>query len=255
VVAVVAMGVTAVAARRLGRVSVVDVTWGLALLAAALACATVGPHLTHAAAWRAWLLVVLVGLWGGRLSWHIIKRSRGHGEDPRYLELLGGELDHGHFADAVRKVFVIQGAAVWLVSLPLQAGGLTEVRWTWLVWAGAVVWLIGAAFESVGDAQLATYRAKPRDLRPEILDTGLWHYTRHPNYFGDACVWWGIWLAAALASGWLPALATLVAPVAMTYYLAFVTGARPLEQTMMARPGYRAYAARTSMFVPWPPRR
>ena len=81
------------------------------------------------------------------------------------------------------------------------------------------------------------------------------HRHRHPNYFGDACVWWGVWLAGGLASGWLPALATLVAPVAMTYFLAYATGARLLERTMMQRPGYPAYAARTSMFVPWLPRR
>jgi steroid 5-alpha reductase family enzyme len=88
-----------------------------------------------------------------------------------------------------------------------------------------------------------------------VLDTGLWRYTRHPNYFGDACVWWGLWVAAALSSGWLPALLTVVAPGAMTYFLAFATGARLLEQTMLQRPGYPEYAARTSMFVPLPPRR
>jgi steroid 5-alpha reductase family enzyme len=253
-VAVAAMVVTALVARRVGRVSVVDVTWGLALTAAAVVCAAVGPAVADADAWRAWLLVVMVGLWGCRLSWHIFRRSRGHGEDPRYLRMLGGELNDGHFGDAVRKVFVIQGAAVWLVALPLQAAGVTDVRWPWLVWVGVVVWVVGTAVESVADSQLATYRSLPRDQRPEVLDTGLWHYTRHPNYFGDACVWWGIWLTGGLASGWLPALATFVAPFAMTYFLAFATGARLLEQHMMERPGYRAYAARTSMFVPWPPR-
>ena len=255
VVVAVAMVITALVARRLNRASVVDVTWGLAFVAAAVVCALVGPSLTDADAWRAWLLVILVAVWGGRLAWHILKRSRGHGDDPRYVKLLGGEIDDGHFGDAVRQVFVIQGLAVWLVSLPLQAAGVTQVLWPWLVWAGVVLSVIGLVFESVGDAQLAAYRAQPRDQRPEVLDTGLWRYTRHPNYFGDACVWWGIWLAGALASGLLPAMATLVAPFAMTYFLAHATGARLLEQTMMERPGYRAYAARTSMFVPWPPRR
>jgi steroid 5-alpha reductase family enzyme len=250
----VAMVVTALVARRAGRVSVVDVTWGLALLAAALVCAVVGPLVSDSDAWRAWLLVALVAVSSGRLSWHIWKRSRGHGDDPRYTKLLGGELGQGHFGDAVRRVFVVQGVAVWLVSLPLQAAAVTEVRWAWLVVAGAAVWAVGVVVESVGDAQLAAYRALPRDRRPEVLDTGLWRYSRHPNYFGDACVWWGIWLAGGLASGWLPALATLVAPIAMTYFLAYATGARLLEQTMMRRPGYPAYAARTSMFVPWPPR-
>jgi steroid 5-alpha reductase family enzyme len=252
--AAVAMVVTALVARRAGRVSVVDVTWGLALLAAARVCAVVGPLVSDSDAWRSWLLVALVAVSSGRLSWHIWKRSRGHGDDPRYTKLLGGELGDGHFGDAVRRVFVVQGVAVWLVSLPLQAAAVTEVRWAWLVVAGAAVWAVGVVVESVGDAQLAAYRALPRDQRPEVLDTGLWRYSRHPNYFGDACVWWGIWLAGGLASGWLPALATLVAPIAMTYFLAYATGARLLEQTMLRRPGYAAYAARTSMFVPWPPR-
>ena len=233
--------------------SVVDVTWGLALSAAALVCAVVGPLVADPDPWRIWLLAALVAVSSGRLSWHILKRSRGHGEDPRYAKLLGGELNDGHFADAVRRVFVVQGVAVWLVSLPLQAAAVADVRWTWLVWAGVVVWAVGVVFESVGDAQLAAYKADP-DRKP-VMDRGLWRWTRHPNYFGDACVWWGIWLAGAVASGVPSAMATLVAPFAMTYFLAYATGARLLEQTMMERPGYRAYAARTSMFVPWPPRR
>ncbi len=251
-----AMVLTAVAARRARRVSVVDVTWGLALVAAAVVCAVVGPLVSDGDAWRGWLLAALVAVWGGRLAWHIGRRSRGHGEDPRYEKLLGAPVTTPEgFAVAVRKVFVVQGLAVWLVSLPLMAAAVTEVRWAWLVWLGVALWVVGLVFESVGDAQLATYRSTPRDQRPQVLDTGLWRYTRHPNYFGDACVWWGLWVAAALSSGWLPALLTVVAPVAMTYFLAFATGARLLEQTMLQRPGYPEYAARTSMFVPLPPRR
>ena len=169
--------------------------------------------------------------------------------------MLGGPLNDGHFGLAVRKVFAVQGVAVWLISLPLMAAAVVDVRWTWLVWVGTALWVVGMVFESVGDAQLAAYRAQPREERPQVLDTGLWRYTRHPNYFGDACVWWGIWLAGGLASGWLPAILTVFAPIAMTYFLAFATGARLLEQTMMQRPGYPEYAARTSMFFPRPPRR
>ena len=249
-VCAVAMTITALVARRLGRVSVVDVTWGLLLVAAALACAL----LADEDAWRSWLLAALVAVWGGRLAWHIYRRSKGHGEDPRYEKLLGGPLNEGHFGLAVRKVFVVQGVAVWLISLPLMAAAVADVRWTWLVWVGACLWVVGMVFESVGDAQLAAYRSQPRDQRPQVLDTGLWRFTRHPNYFGDACVWWGIWLAGGLASGWVAALVTVLAPIAMTYFLAFATGARLLEQTMMQRPGYAEYAARTSMFVPLPPK-
>jgi steroid 5-alpha reductase family enzyme len=244
-VAVTAMTVTALVARRLGRVNVVDVTWGLALVAVALVCALLSPT------WEAWLLLALVAVWGGRLSWHILARSRGEGEDPRYAAILDG----GGFSVAIRKVFVIQGAAVWLVSLPLQAAAVTDATWWWAVALGVAVWVVGLLFEMIGDRQLATYRARPRDKRPPVLDTGLWGWTRHPNYFGDACVWWGIWLVGAVSAGWLPALVTVAAPATMTYFLRNVTGAKLLEETMSQRPGWAEYAARVPLFVPRPPRR
>lgn len=250
-VAVAAMSITGLVAWRIGRVSVVDVTWGLALTATAVVCALLGDG------WVPWLLVVLVAVWGGRLSWHIFRRARGHGEDPRYATLLGDvspDRDRSAwFRAATRKVFLVQGVAVWFVALPLQAAAVGTVRWPALVWVGAAVWLPGFVVETVGDAQLAAYKRDPH--RGPVMDRGLWAWTRHPNYFGDACVWWGIWLAGAASSGWVPALVTLPAPVAMTYFLAFATGARLLEQTMMQRPGYPEYAARTPMFLPRPPRR
>jgi steroid 5-alpha reductase family enzyme len=246
-VAAVVMTLTAVAARRSGRVSVVDVAWGVALVAVAVVCALL------AGDGRAWLLVALVGAWGARLSSHIFTRSRGHGEDPRYRELLGGSLAEVGMGTAVRRVFLVQGAAVWLVSLPLQAAALAAVEWSWVVWLGVAVWAVGVVFETVGDDQLAAYKRDPD--RGRVMDRGLWSWTRHPNYFGDACVWWGIWLAGGLASGWLPGLLSLASPVAMTVWLVWITGARLLEKSMMQRPGYREYAARTSMFVPLPPKR
>ena len=249
-IAIVAMTATAIIAVRIRRVSVVDVTWGLALTATAVACALLGDG------WVPWLLAGLVALWGCRLSWHIYRRARGHGEDPRYTDLLGGltaEDGRAWFAAAVRKVFVIQGAAVFFVSWPLQSAAVGSDPVLWLVAAGAAVWLVGFVFEAVGDAQLAAYKSDPD--RGPVMDRGLWSWTRHPNYFGDACVWWGIWLAGAAAYGWLPALVTIPAPLAMTYFLAYATGAKPLERTMMQRPGYPEYAARTSMLVPLPPKR
>ena len=140
------------------------------------------------------------------------------------------------------------------IALPIAVGSATEVRWWPFVVVGVVVWLVGLGFETVGDAQLAAYRRQPRDERPPVLDTGLWRWTRHPNYFGDACVWWGIWLVAGLSSGWVAGLATLVAPIAMTWFLIGVTGVRMTEEHMMERPAYRAYAERTSMFFPLPRR-
>ncbi len=241
---VVVMGLTAWISWRVGRVSVVDVAWGLVFVAVALVLATASGH------WLSWLLAVLVTVWGGRLALHIFRRSRGHGEDPRYAAMLGD----ASFGTVIRKVFVVQGLAVFVVSSPLQTAAAFDVRWRWLVAVGVVVWLVGLVFEAVGDAQLATYRGLPKDQKPQVMQTGLWRYTRHPNYFGDMCVWWGIWTAGALSLGWLPGLLTVFAPVVMTYFLAFATGARLLERTMMERPGYREYAARTSMLVPLPPR-
>jgi steroid 5-alpha reductase family enzyme len=254
-VALVAMLITAVIARRAGRVSVVDVTWGLGLTVLAVVCALLADG--SADGWLPWLLAGLVAVWGCRLSWHIWNRARGHGEDPRYAEMLAPyspDADRSAwFAAAVRRVFVMQVVALWFVSWPLQAAAVASVELVALVGVGLVVWAVGFVFETVGDAQLAAYKRDPD--RGPVMDRGLWAWTRHPNYFGDACVWWGLWLAGAASTGWLPALVTLPAPVTMSYYLAYATGARPLERTMMQRPGYPEYAARTSMFFPFPPRR
>lgn len=251
----VVMAVTALVARRQGRVAVVDVAWGVAFAGAALACGA-GAVLTDAGTpWRSWLLVALVVLWGGRLAWHIGRRAAQHrGEDPRYEKLLGGSLAEVGMGRAARKVFALQGAIVPVIALPVSVGVVLSVRWWPVVLVGAVVWAVGLFFEAVGDAQLAAYRSRPRDQRPPVLDTGLWAWTRHPNYFGDACVWWGLWLAGGLASGWVAGLATVVAPLAMTWFLSEATGAKLIEQTMMQRPGYASYAARTSRFLPRPPR-
>jgi steroid 5-alpha reductase family enzyme len=190
-----------------------------------------------------------VSVWGLRLAWHIGRRQVGQTEDdPRYTKMLGG----GGFSVAVRRVFLVQGLAIWFVSLPVQVASVTGTRWQWLVWVGVAVWALGLVFESVGDAQLAAYKKDP-DRKP-VMDRGLWGWTRHPNYFGDASVWWGIWVVGGLAGGLLPAL-TIVSPIAMTYFLVFATGARLLESSMMKRTGYPEYAERTSMFFPLPPKR
>ncbi|WP_301799942.1 DUF1295 domain-containing protein [Nocardioides sp. ChNu-153] len=265
VVVAVLMTGTALLARRVGRLAVVDVVWGAGFVLVAVVAALVvsvddagGPGTTA----RRWLLVLLVAVWGGRLAWHI--RQRAHGllgpgetppEDPRYADLMEGK----PFSHAVTRVFLTQGVAMWLVATPVVVGialAVPEDPWArWPIALGVVVWAVGLTFEAVGDAQLAAYKAVPKEERPSVMDTGLWAWSRHPNYFGDACVWWGLWLVGGLGSGWVAGLATVVAPVAMTYFLAFATGARLLEREMMRRPGYPEYAARTSMFVPLPPKR
>lgn len=247
--AAVVMGSTAAVSRRIDRVAVVDVAWGLSFVAIALALAAVWPDA------HSWLLAALVAAWGGRLATHIARRSRGHGEDPRYEKMLGGPGWQAGAATVVRKVFATQALVAWVISFPLVVAAAYEVRSWAVVVVGVLVWAVGLFFEVVGDAQLEAYKARPRESRPTILDTGLWGWTRHPNYFGDACVWWGLWIAGALSLGWVPGLATVFAPVAMTFFIRNVTGAKLLEKTMSQREGWDEYAARVPLFVPRPPRR
>lgn len=242
----VAMLVTALVARRLGRVSVVDVTWGLVFVAVAWVSYAVGTG-----SGRSLLLAVLVTVWGVRLAWHIRRRALGAGEDPRYETMLAAAPEGQWFSYAVRRVFVVQGLAAWFVTLPVQVAAATDTALGWVAWLGVLVWLVGMTFEAVGDAQLAAFKRDPTN-RGTVMDRGLWAWTRHPNYFGDAAVWWGVWVVSAEA--W-PGVLTVPSPVAMTYFLAFATGARLLEAEMSTRPGYPEYMRRTSMFVPLPPRR
>lgn len=253
------MALTAVRGRQLGVVAVVDVAWGSGFVVVALVSAALGQLLgpdDGAATLQRWTVAVLVAAWGGRLAWHVRTRFRGEHageEDPRYAEMLGGSLAEVGLATAVKRVFVVQGAAMWVVSLPVMVGAVTGLAWWPVLVLGALVWAVGLAFESFGDRQLAAYKAEPKETRPTVMDRGLWGWTRHPNYFGDATVWWGLWLAAGLASGWVVGLATVVAPVAMTFFIRNVTGAKLLERKMSQREGWDAYAARVPMFFPLPP--
>ncbi|PUA81446.1 hypothetical protein C7S10_10060 [Nocardioides currus] len=242
------MGTTAAISKRVDRVAVVDVAWGSSFVVIALVLALVWPDQ------HSWMLALLVTIWGGRLAWHILRRSHGAGEDPRYEKMLGGPGWHAGAAKVLGRVFLTQAVVAFIISAPLQVAAAYDVRWWPVVCVGVVVWAIGLFFEVVGDRQLAAYKAQPKESRPTILDTGLWGWTRHPNYFGDACVWWGLWLAGAVSLGWVQGLATVFAPVAMTYFIRNVTGAKLLEKTMSQREGWDAYAARVPLFFPRPPR-
>ncbi|MEQ7848466.1 DUF1295 domain-containing protein [Nocardioides kribbensis] len=253
----VVMTLTALRARQLGVVAVVDVAWGLGFVVVAVVAALLG-SLSDEADARRWLVLAMVALWGGRLAWHVRSRALGDHqgkEDPRYAEMLGGSLQDVGMRAAVRRVFLVQGGAQWFVSLPVQVGAVLAVEWWPVVWIGLLVWAVGLTFEAVGDRQLKAYKAQPKESRPQVMDQGLWAWTRHPNYFGDAMVWWGLWLTAGLASGWLPGLLTVACPAVMTFFLRNVTGAKLLEKKMMERDGFPEYAERVSMFFPTPPKK
>ncbi|WP_405402434.1 DUF1295 domain-containing protein [Streptomyces sp. NBC_01104] len=236
-------------ALRMGVHRVVDVAWGLGFTAVALVsyAASAG----DGDGTRRLLVTVLTAVWGLRLAWHIARRGRGHGEDPRYAAMLARAPGDPRLY-ALRKVYLLQGALVWLISLPVQAAGyLTGPAGAW-AWAGAGVWAVGLVFEAVGDRQLARFKTDPAN-RGKIMDRGLWSWTRHPNYFGDFCVWWGLFLIVCQAPG--AAAATLVAPVLMSFLLIGGSGKALLERHMAERPGFAAYRDRTSGFFPRPPRR
>lgn len=243
---VLVQSVTFLIARRVGRYNVVDIAWGIGFVAVAAVAALLG----SGDLFRRILVLVLTAMWGLRLAGFLYVRSRGKGEDPRYRDLLQGDFS---VRTVVRKVFAVQAAATWFVSLPLQLSAVLESTPTVLLPVmalGVVVWAIGLTFEAVGDYQMRVFKSDPSN-RGAIMDSGLWAWTRHPNYFGDAAVWWGLWLVTI--AGWI-SLVTVLSPVLMTYLLVYVTGGRLTEKYMKHRPGFADYCSRTSFFVPRTPK-
>ncbi|GAA2153161.1 DUF1295 domain-containing protein [Kitasatospora kazusensis] len=234
---------------RAGRHRGVDVAWGLGFTAVALtglACSA-----GHGDPGRRALVTALVLLWGLRLSAHIWWRSRGAPEDPRYDRMLSRAPAGRRDAYALRTVYLLQAAILWFVSLPVQVAQQLPSPPGPLAWAGTALWAVGLFFEGVGDRQLGRFKADPAN-HGKVMDRGLWRYTRHPNYFGDACVWWGLFLLAADSPiGW----ATVLSPLLMSYLLVNGSGKPLLERQLSAtKPGWAEYRARTSGFFPWPPR-
>ncbi len=230
-------------------VSFIDSFWALGMVI--LAGTTYA--MVEGAPQRQQLLVLLTAVWGVRLGLHLLLRWRREGPDRRYVALLAKAPGNPHLF-SLRKVFLTQGPLLWLVTLPVQLGQLDSepTALGTLAMLGAALAVIGILFETVGDWQLARFKADPNNAGA-VMDRGLWRYTRHPNYFGDACVWWGLYLVAAeTASGrW-----AVISPIFLTFILIKWSGAALLERRLKrSRPGYTDYIERTSGFFPWPPRR
>jgi steroid 5-alpha reductase family enzyme len=226
-------------------VSIVDSLWSLLFLMAAMTYAltatATGP--------RALLTVILVGIWALRLSAYITWRNWGAPEDHRYQAIRAHHEPHFAFK-SLFIVFGLQGLLAWFISMPLLAAIAGQQPLNALDYAGCMLWLIGLIFEAGGDYQLARFKADPAN-RGRVMDSGLWRYTRHPNYFGDCCIWWGFYLLALAAGGWW----SIAAPIVMTILLLRVSGVALLEKDIAdRRPAYRAYIARTNAFFPGPPR-
>jgi steroid 5-alpha reductase family enzyme len=232
-----------------GKYSIIDAVWGPGFVLIALVSFLVSiGHGQYGDPTLRWVALIAVALWGLRLGGYILLRNHGLPEDPRYVKMLEG---HSKLR-IVGKVQVPQGLLMWFVSLPVQVAMLLSDPALWLVWVGAVIWLVGIAFESIGDAQLARFKSDPAH-KGQLMKYGLWRFTRHPNYFGDSAVWWGLFVMVAWTwIGWL----TILSPIVMTYLLVAKSGKALTEKRMAkSKPGYAEYVATTSGFVPLPPKK
>lgn len=236
------------ASLKLKNSSIVDIFWGAGFVFSAWIYFFFTPE---GFLGRKLLIVILVTIWGLRLSAHIFLRNRGKPEDFRYRKWRD-ESGSNWWWKSFFQVFLLQGMLLWVVSAPLLAAqhfGKVD-HFTMLDLLGGVLWLIGFFFESIGDLQLKQFLSIPEN-KGKVLDYGVWKYTRHPNYFGDATQWWGFYLIALSVGGWWG----VFSPIIMTYLLTKVSGVALLEKTMAQKPAYRAYMERTSAFFPWFPRK
>lgn len=227
--------------------SIVDMGWGIGfVLVAWFVFLLHGPHSLPQI-----IITGLVSVWGLRLFYHIMKRNLGKPEDFRYAKWRE-EWGKWLIPRSFLQVYMLQGFFMYIislsVSLPKDAGNFYS---TPLMVAGLVIWITGFFFEAVGDYQLKVFLADSSN-RGKIMNRGLWNYTRHPNYFGEATMWWGIFLLA-LSGG--ASLLAVLSPLTITGLLLFVSGVPLLEKAMADKPGYAEYAARTSIFVPWFPKK
>lgn len=228
--------------------SIVDIVWGLCFIL--LAWLTFGQADGYVG--RKLLVSVLVTIWGLRLATHILFRNRGKGEDPRYMDM---RRRHGKafWYVSLFKVFLLQATLAWIIALVIQVPQFssTPSRFTILDLAGVVIWCTGLVFESVGDWQLTQFLSKPSN-KDQLLTSGLWAYTRHPNYFGESLIWWGFFLIALSNSGniWL-----IMSPLLITFLLLRVSGVALLEKSMVNdHTEYSDYMQNTSAFIPWFPK-
>jgi len=227
--------------------SIVDIVWGLGFVVTGWVSFAVGDGDET----RSSVLVILVSLWGLRLAGYLARRNLGHGEDYRYRAMRKRWGPRFPIISLVT-VFALQGVLMWIVSLSLQLGQVEESPGFGPIGTmGVLVWAVGLFFESVGDAQLRRFKADPAN-EGRVMSSGLWRYTRHPNYFGDAVAWWGTALVAAEAG---VGVFGLIGAAVMTFLLVRVSGVALLERSLRKRkPEYEDYVRRTSSFVPRPPK-
>lgn len=226
--------------------SVADVAWGPGILLATLAAL----WWQHPSGLLPVLTTVMVSVWALRLAAHILMRNWGRGEDWRYARWRE-QWGEWFVPRTFIQVFLQQGLLLIVVALPVLWINTFGGRVGWLAFFGALVWLKGFIWETIGDYQLTRFLAHPANVG-KILRTGLWKYSRHPNYFGEVTQWWGLWLMAlSVAGGWL----TVLGPLLITFLITKVSGIPMLEQRRKSSTTFRTYAKRTSALIPWFPKK
>ncbi len=235
-----------IAAQIRGRNDIADVAWGLGFVLVA-AVSLIAGHVFSA---RALLVSNLVLIWGLRLALHIHSRNRGRGEDPRYRKWRE-EWGTKFVLRSFLQVFMLQGMLLLMVAIPIIfVNQAPPALLGWLDLLGLAIWLFGFGFEAVGDWQLLKFIRNP-DKKGTLMTSGLWRYTRHPNYFGEVTLWWGIWLMTlGLPGGWL----TIIGPLTVTILILKVSGIPMLEKPYEDRADFQEYKRRTSAFFPLPPK-
>jgi steroid 5-alpha reductase family enzyme len=233
---------------KIKNVSIVDLFWGFGFVVAA----AVYFIFTEGIETRKILLMTMVAIWGLRLSIYLAWRNLGKGEDFRYQKFRKDFGEDRYWWYSFFSVFLLQGVLMWFISVPLLGAQFyTGNSLGILDFIGVSIWLIGFTFETGGDIQLARFKANPAN-KGKVLDTGFWHYTRHPNYFGDAAVWFGYALICVSAGSYWP----VTGSVLMTALIIKVSGVALLEKTLnTSKPGYQEYVRKTSAFIPWFPKK
>ena len=232
-----------VAARLRNRLDTVDIAWGLGFAVSAWAVEVQQPS------GRSLAIALLVTAWATRLANHIYQRAKTRDEDPRY-KAISQKWKGNFWLRAYGSIFLVQGALIWIVGLPIvmAAGKLTgSIN---IAYLGTDIWCAGFIIETIADRQLADYLKLNK--RPKVLETGLWRYSRHPNYFGELLQWWGIGIFALQAhNGWIG----LFGPLTLSLLIMFVSGIPPIEKRRSKDPAYKAYQKRTSSLIPLPVRK
>ncbi len=226
----------------------IDITWGLTFLLSTVVAFVIGKPQGLVPL----VMSLLVLIWGTRLSWHLIRRNVGKPEDFRYANMRNSWNPSTFYLRMFVQIYLLQLVLNFLINLTTITANLQDISgWSLLASIGVVIWLIGFYFEAVGDKQLKDFKAQPAN-KGKLIEQGLWRFTRHPNYFGEAAQWWGLYLMA-ISGGrnyWL-----ILSPLLITFFLVYVSGVPMLEKKYAGRPDWEDYKRRTSKFVPWLPKK